>query len=43
MSDSLKKYGLLVDDYAKIRLLEPEIATQSEKLKDECNNFVTSR
>ncbi|XP_014215574.1 intraflagellar transport protein 20 homolog [Copidosoma floridanum] len=41
MADSLKNYGLFLDDVSKIRVLEPEVATQTEKLRDECQNFVT--
>lgn len=43
MADSLAKYGLFVDDLCKIRILEPEITTQSDKLKDECHDFVSSK
>ncbi|KAH0561527.1 intraflagellar transport protein 20 homolog [Cotesia glomerata] len=40
MAESLAKYGLFVDDLCKIRILEPEITTQSDKLKNECHDFV---
>ena len=42
MADSLKKYGLFLDDLAKVRVLEPEVASQTDKLREECQNFVTS-
>ncbi|OXU24438.1 intraflagellar transport protein 20 homolog [Nasonia vitripennis] len=41
MADSLKKHGLFLDDLAKIRVLEPEVASQTDKLREECQNFVT--
>ncbi|XP_012272778.1 intraflagellar transport protein 20 homolog isoform X1 [Orussus abietinus] len=41
MVDSLSKYGLYIDDLCKICVLEPEVANQTNKLKDECQNFVS--
>ncbi|XP_063984483.1 intraflagellar transport protein 20 homolog [Diachasmimorpha longicaudata] len=41
MADSLAKYGLYVDDFSKIRILEPEVAGQSEKLRVECQGFIS--
>ncbi|KMR05094.1 intraflagellar transport protein 20-like protein [Lasius niger] len=41
MADSLTKYGIYIDDLSKIRVLEPEAANQTNKLKDECQNFVS--
>ncbi|XP_014485803.1 PREDICTED: intraflagellar transport protein 20 homolog isoform X1 [Dinoponera quadriceps] len=41
MSDSLAKYGIYIDDLSKIRVLEPETANQTNKLKEECENFVS--
>jgi len=43
MADSLAKYGVYVDDLCKIRILEPEAANQTSKLKEECQNFVSSK
>lgn len=43
MADSLTKYGIYIDDLSKIRVLEPEAANQTNKLKDECQNFVSSK
>jgi hypothetical protein len=43
MADSMKKYGLFIDDLTKIRILEPEVATQTNKLREECQNFVISK
>ncbi|XP_011505995.1 PREDICTED: intraflagellar transport protein 20 homolog [Ceratosolen solmsi marchali] len=40
MADSMKKHGLFIDDMSKIRILEPEVASQTNKLKEECQNFV---
>ncbi|KAL6258552.1 hypothetical protein P5V15_010507 [Pogonomyrmex californicus] len=41
MADSLTKYGVYIDDLSKIRVLEPEAANQTNKLKDECQSFVS--
>ncbi|XP_076232199.1 intraflagellar transport 20 [Calliopsis andreniformis] len=41
MADSLAKYGIYIDDLCKIRVLEPEVANQTNKLKEECQNFVS--
>ncbi|XP_003701633.1 intraflagellar transport 20 [Megachile rotundata] len=41
MADSLAKYGIYIDDLSKIRVLEPEVANQANKLKEECQNFVS--
>lgn len=43
MADSLVKYGVYIDDLSKIRVLEPETASQTNKLKDECESFVSSK
>lgn len=43
MSDSLAKYGIYIDDLSKICVLEPETANQTNKLKEECENFVSSK
>ncbi|XP_058799077.1 intraflagellar transport protein 20 homolog isoform X2 [Phymastichus coffea] len=40
MADSLEKYGLHLDDLSKIRVLDPEVAHQTDKLREECQNFV---
>ncbi|XP_076653966.1 intraflagellar transport 20 [Halictus rubicundus] len=41
MADSLGKYGIYIDDLSKIRVLEPEVANQTNKLKEECHNYVS--
>ena len=43
MADSLTKYGIYIDDLSKIRVLEPEAANQTNKLKDECQHFMSSK
>lgn len=43
MADSLTKYGVYIDDLSKIRVLEPEAANQTNKLKEECQSFVSSK
>ncbi|XP_011873861.1 PREDICTED: uncharacterized protein LOC105565352 isoform X1 [Vollenhovia emeryi] len=42
MADSLAKYGVYIDDLSKIRVLEPEAANQTHKLREECQSFVSS-
>lgn len=32
--------GLYLDDLNKVRVLEPEISTETETLKDECSDFL---
>ncbi|XP_006614213.1 intraflagellar transport protein 20 homolog isoform X1 [Apis laboriosa] len=41
MADPLAKYGIYIDDLSKIRVLEPEVANQTNKLKEECKNFIS--
>ncbi|CAL7947023.1 unnamed protein product [Xylocopa violacea] len=41
MADPLAKYGIYVDDLSKIRVLEPEVANQTNKLNEECQNFIS--
>ncbi|KOC59414.1 Intraflagellar transport protein 20 like protein B [Habropoda laboriosa] len=41
MADSLAQYGIYIDDLSKIRVLEPEVANQTSKLKEECQNFIS--
>lgn len=43
MADPLAKYGIYIDDLSKIRVLEPEVANQTNKLKEECKNFISSK
>lgn len=39
MSDELAKYGLFYDDLYTLRVLEPEVATETQDLVDECGNY----
>ncbi|KYM92472.1 Intraflagellar transport protein 20 like protein [Atta colombica] len=41
MADLLARYGIYIDDLSKIRVLEPEAANQTNKLKEECQSFVS--
>ena len=43
MADLLARYGIYIDDLSKIRVLEPEAANQTNKLKEECQSFVSSK
>jgi hypothetical protein len=43
MADSLAKSGLYFDELNKIRVLEPEVAQETNELKEECKDFVESK
>lgn len=36
------KSGIYFDELNKIRVIDPKLADQSTKLKDECKNFIES-
>lgn len=40
MTELLAKLGIYFDDLTKIRILEPEVAEQTNELNEECKNFV---
>ena len=40
--DAIGKAGLYFDELNKIRVLEPEVAVQTNDLKDECKDFLES-
>ena len=40
--DAIGKAGLFFDELNKIRVLEPEVAVQTNDLKDECKDFLES-
>ncbi|KDR15474.1 intraflagellar transport protein 20 homolog [Zootermopsis nevadensis] len=40
MADDLQKAGLYFDELSKIRVLEPDVAQETNKLKEECRDFV---
>jgi intraflagellar transport protein 20 len=42
MASSLAKSGLYFDELSKIRVLEPEVAHETNELKEECRDFVES-
>lgn len=39
MSEELSKSGLYIDDFYMLRVLEPDIANETNDLKDESSNF----
>ena len=39
---TLARAGLYFDEINKIRILEPDIANQTQQLRDECRGFVDS-
>ena len=41
--DAIAKAGLYFDDLHKIRVLDPEISSQTSELKDECKDFLDSK
>ncbi len=41
-NEALEKAGLHFDELNKIRVLEPEVATQTTELKEECKDFLDS-
>ena len=40
--ETLTKAGLHFDDLNKLRVLEPEVSSQSSDLNDECKDFLSS-
>ncbi|XP_049792768.1 intraflagellar transport protein 20 homolog isoform X1 [Schistocerca nitens] len=40
MTEMLAKLGIYFDDLTKIRILEPEVAEQTNELNEECKTFV---
>lgn len=38
----LSKYGLYFDELNKIRVLDPQVANKTSRLKEECKLFVES-
>ena len=40
--DAIGKAGLYFDELNKIRVLEPDVAVQTNDLKDECKDFLES-
>ncbi|KAI3387955.1 hypothetical protein SNEBB_004984 [Seison nebaliae] len=40
--DILSRVGLYMDEVNKLRLMDPEKATQTNELKEECDNFVSN-
>ena len=43
MSETFSKTGLFFDELNKIRVLEPDIFSQTEELQTECKDFVESK
>lgn len=35
--------GLFIDELCKLRVLDPEVATQTQQLNGECKEFVDSK
>jgi intraflagellar transport protein 20 len=38
--EELEAKGLFIDDVQKLRVMQPELAAQTQTLKDECGGFV---
>lgn len=43
MSEELQKAGLYIDDIYYLRVLDPKIATETNDLKEECNEYAESK
>jgi len=43
MAEALTKSGIHFDELNKIRILEPEVSSQTNELKNECKDFVESK
>ncbi len=39
--ENLSNRGLYVDELQKLRVMDPDLSSQTEGLKNECGNFVT--
>lgn len=42
MTDEIAKYGLFYDDLYSLRVLEPEVATETQDLVEECSGYAES-
>lgn len=42
MSDEIAKFGLFVDDLYALRVLEPDVATETQDLVEECGGYAES-
>jgi hypothetical protein len=42
MAGALAKAGLYIDELSKVRVLEPEVAHETNELKEQCRDFVES-
>lgn len=42
MSEEISKYGIYFDDIYTLRVLEPDIATETNELNDECSGYTES-
>lgn len=40
--DELARQGLFIDDIHRLRILDPSVADQTQKLKSECDHFLQS-
>ena len=43
MAGALEKAGLYIDELSKARVLEPEVAHETNELKEQCRDFVESK
>lgn len=43
MSEEISKYGIYFDDIYALRVLEPEIATETNELTEECSGYAGSK
>lgn len=43
MSEEFGKSGLYIDDLYSLRVIDPEVASETNELKDECEQFTDSK
>lgn len=43
MSEEFGKSGLYIDDLYTLRVIDPEVANETNDLKDECEQFTDSK
>lgn len=43
VEEALSNFGLCIDDENKLRLIDPELVSDSTQLRDECKDFTDSK
>lgn len=42
MAESLAQAGLYIDDFYKLRIVDPRVAQETSELKEECEKYLSS-